>query len=235
MKKIVVFLLILVLFIFIFLLNGEKIFLNLGKGLQKFLYTHSIPKRNVCNDIEKIKLSAFKRENELLRKHLNFLENSKDNFVMANVTGKTQENSLSWYILDKGSKQGIKKGLAVTDENGAFVGTIAKVKTNTSTFKPLIDQGSRISADVKASNQIVSGIVQGEFGSTVKMKYVPIDISISKGDYVITSGLDENIRRGIALGKVKKVQKQENDIFQEIIMDPLFDPNFRIVSIIIPE
>src|SRR6056297_505557 len=196
MKKIVIFLLIIFLFIFIFLLNGEKIFLNLGHNIQKFLYTHSIPQQISCDDIKQNKISTFKKENILLRQHLNFLENSKDNFVMANVIGKTQENSLSWYILDKGEEQGIKSGLAVVDKNGALIGTIVKVKDNISTLRPLIDQGARISADIQGKNRLVSGIVQGEFGSTVKMKYVPIDISVSNNDYVMTSGLDKNIRRG---------------------------------------
>ncbi len=234
MKKIVIFLILIILFGSIFLLNGEKIFLRIGSGLQKFLYLNSISKKQ-CYNIDKIKLSTYKKENELLRKHLNFLEDSKNNFVMANVIGKSGENNFNWFILDQGKKQGVRLGLAVLDEQGALIGTIAKVRENISFLEPLFNQGSRISADIyNSTNQEVSGIVEGRFGSMVKMKFVPIDISVTKGDSIVTSGLDKGIKRGIPIGKVQDIEKQANDIFQELTIEPIFNSNFRIVSILIP-
>jgi len=234
MKKLAGLLVIIVCFVLIFLLNGEKIFLNIGHGIQKFLYFNSLSESQSCNNIGQVKLSSYKKENELLRKHLNFLEESKNNFVMANVIGKKQENNTTWFILDQGSSKGIKDGLAVTDSKGALIGTISKVGQDISSLMPLFNQSSRISADIQSKSRLVSGIVQGQFGSSVKMKYVPVDVMISKNDTIVTSGLDENIKRGIAVGTVKRINRKPNDIFQELIVSPMFNSNFRIVSILIP-
>jgi rod shape-determining protein MreC len=66
------------------------------------------------------------------------------------------------------------------------------------------------------------------------MEYVPLDKKISIGDSVVTSGLEENIRWGILIGQIVEINKKDNSIFQELTIKPLLNPNFKIVSIILP-
>ena len=242
MRKVIIFLIIVILiFMFIFLLKGENVFFISLQPLQKFFY--GAPKQiltsgDIC--IENAQLKVYRAENELLKKHLNFLETSYDSFVLANVIGKEYEAGSEWFLIDKGKRHGLVSGLPVVDENGILIGTIVKVKDFTAFIQPIFSPHSSIAADILLEpvsgrdSDLVSGIVQGEYGLTVKMSYVPMDREINISDTVITSGLEQSIRRGIIIGLVSEVNKKPNAIFQEIIIKPLFNSDFRIVSVILP-
>lgn len=223
------------LFVLIFLFKGENIFFIGLRPLQRFLYCPSgqaSTRDNLC--LSDNKLEMCQAENDLLKKTLNFLRQSKDNFILANVIGKRSESGIEWFLLDRGESCGVKIGLAVVDEGGVLIGTIAKVDDSISHLKPIFNSGSLISGDIIHNNEIISGIVQGEYKLTIKMRYIPTDRQIDVGDTVVTSGLEEHIRRGIVIGQVAEINKKSQSIFQEIIVNPLFNPDFRVVSIILP-
>lgn len=234
MKKSVIFLIIIVL-AFIFLLKGENVFFTALMPFQQFLYGGNDSENNLIQQIESAQIDMYKNENEVLRKHLNFLEISHDNFIIANVIGKRYELGSEWFLLNKGIRDGLKKGFAIVDENGILIGTIAKTENIISYMKPIFDRHSSIAVDILSEDsEDISGIISGEYGLSIKMKYIPIDKQINIGDTIITSGLDKNVRRGIIIGEIAEVDKNPNAIFQNAIIRPFFNPNFRTVSILIP-
>ncbi len=254
MRKLVVFIIIVLLLIFIFLLKGENIFFDVLQPIQKSFYQLETP--SLSGDefyrqlkIENVKLKKIQVENEIIRNHFNFLDKTKDNSVLARVIGKKSMAGFKWLLLDQGADKGIESGLAVVDQNGVLIGVIVKVKDSVSYFQLIFDQHLSLSADIITYDplsqlplesdinnpRIVSGIIQGEYGLTLKMKYVPLDKRINIGDAVITTGLEDNIRWGIVIGQVMEINKKPNDIFQEVIVKPLLTPNSKIVSIILPQ
>jgi len=254
MRKLVVFIIIILLLIFIFLLKGENVFFKVLQPIQKSFYQLEAP--SLSGDefyrqlkIENVKLKKIQVENEIIRDHFNFLDKTKDNSVLARVIGQKSVAGFKWHLLDQGAGQGIELGLAVVDQNGVLIGVIVKVKDSVSYYQPIFDQHLSLSADIITYNpltqlplendinnpEIVSGIIQGEYGLTLKMKYVPLDKRINIGDAVITTGLEDNIRWGIVIGQVMEINKKPNDIFQEVIVKPLLIPNPKIVSIVLPQ
>ncbi len=233
---------------FIFLLKGENIFFITLKPGQRIFYQakeQSFAEDDFCRDlaIENVKLKIYQTENKTLKDILNFLQGTEDNFVLANIIGQRSEAGFNWFLLDQGADQGIQPGLAVVDEQGVLIGTIAKIEKSISYLRPIFDRHASLAADIITSNELLepnthsdvaSGIIQGEYGLTLKMKYIPLDKEIDIGDAVITAGLEENIRRGIIIGQVTEINKKPNAIFQQVIVKPLFNPNFRIVSVILP-
>ena len=247
MKRFIVFFIVIILlFIFIFLLRGENVFFISLRPIQRSFYqtkSKSLVESDFCRslEVENIESKAVWAENRNLRKHLNFLQESRDNYVLANIIGQRFEAGLNWFLLDKGIDQGVQSGLAVADEDGVLIGTIVESKKFVSYLRPIFDQGSCISADIikspgiaSSGKDIVSGVIYGEYGSTIKMKYIPLDKEISIGDAVITAGLEGNIRWGIVIGQVADINKKPNAIFQQIVVKPAFNPDPRIVSIILP-
>jgi len=254
MRKLVVFIIIVLLLIFIFLLKGENVFFDILQPIQKSFYQLEAP--SLSGDefyrqlkIENVKLKKAQVENEIIRDHFNFLDKTKDNNVLARVIGQESVAGFKWYLLDQGVEKGIKSGLAVVDQSGVLIGVIVKVKDSVSYFQPIFDQHLSLSADIITYDPltqlplesdinnpgVVSGIIQGEYGLTLKMKYVPLDKRINIGDAVITTGLEDNIRWGIVIGQVMEINKKPNDIFQEVIVKPLLTPNPKIVSIILQQ
>lgn len=236
MKKSIFYIIIIVLLLtIIFPLKGKNIFFFILRPFQYFFY-HSNKEVSTNNSfhLHDSELEICRTENNLLRESLNFLKQSGDNFILSNVVGRRSEAGVEWFLLDRGARHGLKTGLAVVDEKGVLVGTIAKVDDFIAYLSPIFNRRSLIAADIAQGNGIISGIVQGEYGLGVKMKYIPIDRQINIGDTVITSGLEENIRRGIIIGQVTEINKEPNAIFQEVTIKPFFNPDFRIISILIP-
>jgi rod shape-determining protein MreC len=245
MKKFLpIFLIVLLFYVLSFFLHGENLFFLVFRPTQRYLYDHQqslAGEKKICEDLktENLKLKFLRSENEILREHLDFLNSSQDKFILANVLGRQQESGLNWIIINQGSKKGLSPGLAVLDQKGSLIGTIVEVKDYVSYVRPLIDLHSLVAADVisftsqKEKSNITSGIVQGEYNLILKMKNVPLTKEVEVGDSVITSGLEKKIRRGLLIGEVLEIKKTPNDIFQELIIDPLGDQNSRIVSVLL--
>ncbi|MDD3102065.1 MAG: rod shape-determining protein MreC [Patescibacteria group bacterium] len=254
-KRVVIFFIVIVLLFFAFSNGGKNTLFFLLKPFEKLSYKISghpknyIECQNWQNDklalekeinnlkTENTKFQIYQTENQVLKNHLNFLETSKDSFVITNVIGKRIEAGYTWFLLDKGKKDGVNIDLAVVDENGILVGTIIKVEDYISFLQPVFDSHSQITADIiikGESPNSVSGIVQGEYGLTMKMNYIPLDKPIKTGDIIITSGLEENIRRGLIIGEVAEISKKPNAVFQEAtIKSPKSLLDLRIASIIL--
>ncbi|MBL7053704.1 rod shape-determining protein MreC [Patescibacteria group bacterium] len=243
MIKKIIFLIIIVLFFFIFLFKGENVFYFLLSPLQRF-FSFSLVQNNLDNNIcdEKTQIKIFQNENQILRKHLNFLEKSKDKFILTNVIGRKIGVDSNWTLLDKGKNDGVINGLAVVDARGFLIGKIYKTTDYYSFLMPIFDYRSLISADIlsnvndnEQTNNIVSGIIKGQYESTIKIEYVPSNKKVNIDDFIITSGLQENIRRGIIIGKIDAINENTSTIFKDIIIKSFFNKNFRIASIILPK
>ena len=245
MKKVFVFFIfVLLLYLSFFLLHGENIFFVFSEPWQKFLYRQKqnpIDQYDIYEDlkIENMKLKSYRAENETLKQHLNFLTESQDKFILTNIIGHRYESGFNWIIVNKGKRDGVIPGLAVVDQKGSLVGSVITTKDSISYIRPLLDLHSFITADIINFNEdnkseIISGIIQGEYNLIAKMRYVPLDRKVELGDIVITSGLEEGIRRGIMIGNVAEINKKPNDIFKELVITPLAEQNLRIVSILLP-
>ncbi|NCQ16170.1 rod shape-determining protein MreC, partial [Candidatus Falkowbacteria bacterium] len=54
-------------------------------------------------------------------------------------------------------------------------------------------------------------------------------------DLVATSGLEENIKRGLVVGRVAQVAKENNQVWQSAVIEPLLSlDNLTLVAILLP-
>ncbi|MBU0619941.1 rod shape-determining protein MreC, partial [Patescibacteria group bacterium] len=80
---------------------------------------------------------------------------------------------------------------------------------------------------------VTMGIIEGEFGLTIKMDFIPQNKRINNEDIVITSGLEKNIPKGLVIGKITRINKNNNEVWQNAIIEPLADlDNLIIVSVL---
>ena len=65
------------------------------------------------------------------------------------------------------------------------------------------------------------------------MDFIAQDEEISTGDLVISSGLEENIPRGLVIGEVSKINSDSNEIWKSVVIEPLVDfDDLIIVSVL---
>lgn len=196
--------------------------------------------------VENIKLRFLEEENSALRKHLNFLRKDNRRYLMSNIISRGQLTGLSGegnqsIVIDRGLKDGLYPGLAVvsstalgTSSQGVIIGKVMNVKEQIAEVYLITNRNSKLAASILGENK-TSGIASGELGLTIKMDFISQAENIKDGDIVATSGLEPNIPRGLAIGRVTKVNKENNEVWQTAAIEPLLDIEaLSIVSILLP-
>lgn len=213
------------------------------------LYREKTDKRDLLNEIQQLKiknnkltqsniqLKILKDENKILRKYLNFIEKDKFNYVLSNIISRsnflTIENQKK-IIIDKGKNEGITKGLAVLNNDGIIIGKITNTKNNSSEVCLITDKNCKFAASIQ-NNDHTAGIIFGELEITAKMEFIPQTEKLTLGDIVVTSGLEENIPRGLIIGKIIKIHQEDNEVWQNASIEPTIDANdLSIVLVLLP-
>lgn len=188
--------------------------------------------------VENAKFKELEQDNIKLRAQLNFsaasgLRNVLANVISQNLAFNIKEGDQD-IVIDKGSEDGIKEGVAVIDENGVIIGRIFEVRDNISKVCLTTNRNCKFAATIQNQDRTM-GITEGDLGLTIKMNYIPQSEKINMGDTVITSGLGGNISRGLVIGKVSQVNNRSNEIWQDVNIEPLFDLNtLTIVNVLLP-
>jgi rod shape-determining protein MreC len=185
--------------------------------------------------LENISLKIEAQENLILRKKLNFLNQFKYKYVLANVIGQRAEPGFNFYIIDKGRKDNVKEGAPVIVNEGYLIGKILKVEEERSYFVSILDPHFLTSVDFISNNlkvDTISGLARGKY-NLIEIEMIPNEKEVNIGDFVITSGLETGIPRGLIVGKVESVEKRINEQFQKAVVKPLISlSNVRIVALL---
>jgi len=182
------------------------------------------------------RLKVLEEENQSLREYLHFLDTRKYNYVMANVISRGEgDDPERHFVIDKGRDSGVEEGLVILDSQGIVLGKVTDVKDNISRVDLIINKNCRLAAAV-LDDDFTSGVVSGELGLSIRMELIPQTEEIKEGDAVVTSGLENNIPKGLVIGRVSQVEKENNEIWQAAVIEPLinFDA-LTIVSVLLPQ
>lgn len=178
------------------------------------------------------RLMEFDSENQRLRKILNFTERSGFSGVVASVVGRDPSNWVKTVTIDRGSADGLRRGLAVVDGT-AIVGQTTTVNRHSSRVLLLTDNSSAIDSVVQTSRAV--GTSEGGLGrSSLRLRYVLKlkEFQVKVGDRVIASGLDGVFPKGALIGVVGKVNPQATGWFQEVEVEPSVDV-FRLENVLV--
>lgn len=171
------------------------------------------------NAIDQTKLVLLEKENSELRSQLNFFQKKTLLHVGAEVIGKNIEPLASTIIINRGQNDGLKIGQPAIIGEGILIGVIVKVDNDTAIIRLIDDNQSKIAAtSLNKDNSI--GIVEGGYGISIKMVFIPQNEQLNVEDIVVTSGLQENIPAGLAIGTIEAVEKEAYQPFQQAIITP---------------
>ncbi|KKQ28100.1 MAG: Cell shape-determining protein MreC [Candidatus Magasanikbacteria bacterium GW2011_GWC2_37_14] len=172
-------------------------------------------------------------ENEELRKELNFLKKNSYQTLGADVIGKNIDSLGNTIIINRGEDSNLKVGQSVVVSEGVLIGKIIKVEKSNSVIRLINDNQSKIAATILNENKSI-GLVEGGYGISIYLNFVPQTEKIIIGDVVVTSGLETNIPKGLLLGKVEAVEKEAYQPFQKAILTPFVDlEKIFVVSVIL--
>ena len=144
-----------------------------------------------------------------------------------------------WYnnlTIDKGSKNGVKKGDAVITNKG-LIGKIINVSNFSSTVKLLTSDeiSNKISIKIDYDDEYLYGLLTGydKENNVYKIEGITDSKKLEEGDLVTTTGLTDYFPSGIVIGKVSKVVKDEYDLNSVVEVKPSVDfENISIVTVL---
>lgn len=135
-----------------------------------------------------------------------------------------------WYAkvqIDRGSGDGVRVDQPVVTGDG-LVGKVTRVTGGSSVVTLITDESSAVSAQVVP--QGVGGVVKPEVGKPEDMllDYIERGRKIRRGDMVVTSGstsskLESLFPRGIPIGRVKRVDSDDVELYQRVHIYPFAD------------
>ena len=156
---------------------------------------------------EKITNTFLKSENKRLRNLIN--ENINSDEILAKVLIDRESPFLKSIILNKGTKDNVKMGMAIID--GVYlVGQIIEVNYTNSRALLLSDLNSKIPSVLAPQNiqAVVSGT--GKDYGIIEHTKEDIENDLNKIDSIIyTSGLGGLFKPGIPIGKISKDSKNK--------------------------
>ncbi|MFB5267294.1 rod shape-determining protein MreC [Paenibacillus enshidis] len=180
---------------------------------------------------DKVRFSGLEEENKRLQEALNFTETQRNKYNYENriaqvlsVSGNPTDKTL---VIDIGSKDGVKPGMAVRSIDG-LVGTIS----NTSNFSSTVKLLTSLDAKDPTSNGIAVTVVGKEEsfgvlenynpanGGTFEVTKIKEDDPIKDGDQIMTSGTGGAFPKYLLVGKVKEIRVSEFGQTRTAIIEP---------------
>ena len=147
-------------------------------------------------------------ENKRLKETIEEIKFSNED-VYAKVLLDKDSPFLKSFIINKGSKQKIKLGMAVLDK-GYLVGKIIEVNFSTSRVLLLTDLNSKIPINIEPGG--IQSIMSGTGKEYGEIQYFKNQKNISEDSIVYTSGAGGVFKSGIPIGKIKLDENKDMQI-----------------------
>lgn len=183
--------------------------------------------RTELNQLQEISL-----ENERLRVLLDFKESQAGAMLPAQVIA---EDASSWFrtvVIDKGFADGVLEGMPVVVAEGV-VGRVIRNGPRESRVLLITDAASAVAALIQDNR--ARGICRGQ-GQSLKFDFVLRKEEVNVGDAVITSGMGGIFPKGLLVGYVKSINRQDLGLFQGIEVTPAVDfPRLEEVLVLLRE
>ncbi len=166
-------------------------------------------------------------ENAMLRqmKGVSFLRNDTSSFwvkdtlykqqykyIVSKVVLNTVGKRNNYIMLDKGSRNGIQKDMAVITSNG-IVGTVVSVSENFSWVMSLLNRHTRISGRITKNNQMGTIVWNGIDHLYGTLTDIPAHVKIAKGDTIVSSGYSYIFPAGLMIGTITDFRVEQGDHF----------------------
>lgn len=156
-----------------------------------------------------------RRDTTTLQTILDSLGEPQYSYIAAKVTNNSIRQKNNYITIDKGTAQGVEKGMAVISPTG-IVGIVLNVSPHYATIQSLLHSDSRISASLQESQAFGSLIWGGNYDSKKAiLRDIPNHVVVKKGERVATSGYSL-FPPGIPIGEVIESIEVGGESFKDI-------------------
>ena len=179
-----------------------------------------------------IQLQQDVGETEILAALVDFSRaNPENTYRAAAVIGRDPSPFLHFVIINRGSNDGILRGMPVVTDQG-LVGRIDAVIADAARVQLITDPGSNV--NVRLQNATTEASLVGSVTGDLTLELIPQEETIQTGDLALTSGLGGGYPPDLIVGQVINIRTRDFDLFQQATVQPVVDFNrLEIVLIIV--
>lgn len=201
-------------------------------------YTENRQLKQKVSELAQVKVrdQTLAAENRQLKSELKIAHSLTNyNTVAAAVMSRDPSSWQAQIIINKGQASGIKKDMPVLS-GGGLIGRIAEVNKTNSKVELLSDtsqSSNRFAISIPGEGgKSVNGIITGYNPATnqLVMGQVTSKAKIKKGTKVTTSGMGGITPKGLYVGKVAGVGKDDYGLAQKVYITPA--TNFNEINIV---
>lgn len=186
-----------------------------------------------------IELQQRVNETEILAALVDFSRsNPESTYKAASVIGRDPSPFLHYIIINRGSNDGILRGMPVVTNQG-LVGRIDAVIADAARVQLITDPAS--SVNVYLQNADTSAVLYGSVTGDVSLDLISQNATVEAGDLILTSGLGGGYPADLIIGQIITVRTLEFELFQQATVQSAVDfsrleivlviTNFRPVNI----
>jgi len=181
--------------------------------------------------VQIVELQQQVTEAELLSTLVDYERRNVENqYIAAAVIARDISPFMHYIIIDRGSDDGLRKGMPVITQQG-LVGNVAAVTAGAARVQLINDPGSSVNAILQQSG--VDGVVNGKITGEIELDMVSKNATIQPGELVLTSGLGGKFPANIVIGQVVTIRSEAYSLFQSASVQPAVDfSELEIVLII---
>lgn len=168
---------------------------------------------------------TLKSENKQLKQQLQLDNTLTDyDYVNASIMLRSPDNWQNILIINHGSDKGIQKNMSVMAGSG-LIGRVVEVNRNNAKVELISTDNksaNRFAAQINTDKGTVNGIITGYDKSSgdLILSQVNTTDGVKNGDKVITSGLGGSTPKGLLIGTVENMKKDDYGLSTIINVKP---------------
>ncbi len=171
------------------------------------------------------RLKLKEKELDELRKLLSLREQYPEYETLgAHIIGKSSGNWFQSFMIDKGSRDGLKNGMNVLADGG-LVGIVTSVGYNFATVTTIINSGQYVSAMTARSGSsfLVAGSLDQYSDGLLRLENIALTADVERGDMVVTSNISDVYLPGLFIGYVEETVTDANQLLRSGTLRPAAD------------
>lgn len=186
---------------------------SVNKYLDLNLVNDSLAQENVRlrNQLK----SSFLDDSVVSKVVVDTINRVKYEYILAEVVNKSITSRNNYITINRGSKEGIKKGMGVVGASG-IVGIVWNVSENFASIQSVLHEDTRITSSIEGTPYFGPLIWEGKDPHIVTLTDIPNQLNLKPNARVVTSGLGVIFPKGILIGNVLKAGVKGGGSFLDI-------------------
>jgi rod shape-determining protein MreC len=169
----------------------------------------------LSNEVARLREQA--QATQRLERLLEFRRQLSGRAIGARVIGRDISQWFAVVLVDRGSSDGVRRNDTVVAAEG-LVGRVLTVTSSTAQVLLITDARSAVGAVLQQSRE--AGVAEGQGQALLRLKYLSRARQIPIGEVVVTSGQAGLFPRGLPIGTIASLIREQAAFYQEALVQP---------------